>query len=104
VRYAGGTLLVQPFHVAMCFPGVGAYFQKCAFDSKCLEVRAILPGGPVEHNGCIEVGDILLEVISMDAVCARGSSRSRILILILHSGWRLRSGAWMRSDFGMRAG
>ena len=62
VRYDGGTVIVQSFHVAMRFPGVGAYFQKCAFDSKCLEVRAILPGGPVEHSGCIEVGDILLEV------------------------------------------
>lgn len=42
--------------------GVGAYFQKCSFDNKCLEVRAILPGGPVEHCGRVEVGDVLLEV------------------------------------------
>ena len=31
--------------------GVGAYFQKCSFDSEALEVRALLPGGPVEHCG-----------------------------------------------------
>ena len=51
-------------HWLRCFysTGVGAYFQKCTFDNKSLEVRAILPGGPVEHSGCIEVGDVLLEV------------------------------------------
>lgn len=45
---------------------MGAYFQKCTFDNKSLEVRAILPGGPVEHSGCIEVGDVLLEVDGTD--------------------------------------
>jgi len=59
---------------------VGAYFQKCTFDTKGLVVRAMLPGGPMENCGQVQIGDVLLEVDGADMY---GKGMSHVVPLLL---------------------
>jgi len=69
--------LLQPTGMRV---GIGAYFQKCSFDKQALEIRAMLPGGPMEHCGVIQVGDVLLEIDGEDMY---GKGMSKVVPLLL---------------------